>query len=395
MQKGDGAREFAAAAAEIDYAMPSGNVARALAAVPPKGSAIIKCTLFLLFSSLCLFAGQSLRVTSAGGSGYVSLSLPNSAPWTTIGGSPGVSTSQPMRWELRVHDVDAAWNQYAYSVGVGVINQATSSIGFGPQVDTWDSVSRGQGVATVGTDITIRIQRDVANSRYTFEYCNVATGMCVFDPSFAAMTKFSGPSFVNQLWYVKPGRSVAFIRWYSSVVPLGTPIPLAGAGDIANWDFTSGVVDSVHGLRFSPVGDATITYVSTPTYPGAVDPAVVTHFSVVAPGAATAASAFSFAVSALDAGNNLATGYTGTVHFSSTDSMATLPANATLTNGYGTFQATLRSAGSQTITAADAANATIAGISVQVVSAPADVASLFSTATMTSGKTGSLTVWLT
>ena len=217
-------------------------------------------------SSLCLFAGQSLRVTSAGGSGYVSFSLPNSAPWTTIGGSPGVSTSQPMRWELRVHDVDAAWNQYAYSVGVGVINQATSSIGFGPQVDTWDSVSRGQGVATVGTDITIRIQRDVANSRYTLEYCSLATRTCTFDPYFSAITKFSDPSFANQLWYIKPGRSVAFIRWYSSVVPLGTPIPLAGAGDIANWDFTNGAVDSVHGLRFSPVGDAAIAYVSTPTY---------------------------------------------------------------------------------------------------------------------------------
>src|ERR1035438_1600843 len=80
------------------------------------------------------------------------------------------------------------------------------------------------------------------------------------------MPKFSGSSFVNPLGYVKPGPSVAFIRWYSSVVPLGTPIPLAGAGDIANWDFTNGVVDSLHGLRFSPVGDAAITYVSTPTY---------------------------------------------------------------------------------------------------------------------------------
>src|SRR5664279_4076035 len=176
----------------------------------------MKHAIFLLFTGLSMFAGQSLRVTSAGRAGYVSFTLPNSAPWTTIAGSPGVSTSQPMRWELRVHDVDAAWNQYAYSVGVGVINQATSSIGFGPQVDTWDFVSRGQGVATVGTDITIRIQRDVANSRYTFETCSVATGACTFDPWFSAITKFSGPSFVNQLWYVKPGRSVAFIRWYSS-----------------------------------------------------------------------------------------------------------------------------------------------------------------------------------
>ena len=211
---------------------------------------------------------QSLRVTSAGGAGYVSFSLPNSAPWTTIAGSPGISTSQPMRWELRVHDFDAALDQYAYAVGAGVIGQNASTLEFAPQVSAWDAVIRGQSAATAGTDLTIRIQRDVANSRYTFEFCNVVTGTCSFDPSFGAITKFSDPSFVNQEWYVKPGRSVSFIRWYSSVVPLGTPIPLAGAGDIANWDFTNSVVDSVHGLRFSPMGDATITYVSTPTYAG-------------------------------------------------------------------------------------------------------------------------------
>src|SRR5664280_161445 len=169
---------------------------------------IMKHSIFLLFTFFSMFAGQSLRVTSAGGAGYVSVVLPNSAPWTTIAGSPGVSTSQPMRWEFRVHDVYSSWNQYAYSVGVGVINQAASSIGFGPQDSTWDFVSRGQGVATVGTDITIRIQRDVANSRYTLEACSVATGSCAFDPCFSAITKLSDPSFVNQLWYIKPGRSV-------------------------------------------------------------------------------------------------------------------------------------------------------------------------------------------
>src|ERR1035441_5383493 len=59
-------------------------------------------------------------------------------------------------------------------------------------------------------------------------------------------------------------------------------------------------------------------------------PPIATHFSVTASGAATASASFGFTVSALDAGNNLVTGYTGTVHFSSTDSTATLPANATL-----------------------------------------------------------------
>ncbi|MCH3002886.1 hypothetical protein K3W91_15400, partial [Listeria monocytogenes] len=38
-------------------------------------------------------------------------------------------------------------------------------------------------------------------------------------------------------------------------------------------------------------------------------------------------------VTALDAFGNIASGYSGTVHFTSTDGHAVLPANMTLTNG--------------------------------------------------------------
>ena len=43
--------------------------------------------------------------------------------------------------------------------------------------------------------------------------------------------------------------------------------------------------------------------------------------------------------------NAMATGYTGTVHFTSSDGAAVLPANSTLTNGVGTFSVTLKTAG--------------------------------------------------
>ncbi|MGA3882053.1 hypothetical protein ACPCYY_19660, partial [Bacillus pumilus] len=60
---------------------------------------------------------------------------------------------------------------------------------------------------------------------------------------------------------------------------------------------------------------------------------------------------------------NVATGYTGTVHFTSTDGIAVLPADTTLTNGVGTFSETLDTAGSQTITATDTAHGAITGTS--------------------------------
>jgi uncharacterized repeat protein (TIGR01451 family) len=95
----------------------------------------------------------------------------------------------------------------------------------------------------------------------------------------------------------------------------------------------------------------------------AAPPGAATHFSVTAPANATAGSAFSFTVTALDAGNAVATGYTGTVHFTSTDGQAVLPANATLTNGVGTFSATLKTVGSRTLTATDTVTASITGTS--------------------------------
>jgi hypothetical protein len=94
-----------------------------------------------------------------------------------------------------------------------------------------------------------------------------------------------------------------------------------------------------------------------------VSAAAATHFSVSAPASAPAGSAFNFTVTALDAFNNTATGYGGTVHFTSTDSSATLPPDSTFSNGTGSFSATLRTAGNQTLTATDTLNSSTYGMS--------------------------------
>ncbi|HYW47781.1 MAG TPA: hypothetical protein VE959_33240 [Bryobacteraceae bacterium] len=77
------------------------------------------------------------------------------------------------------------------------------------------------------------------------------------------------------------------------------------------------------------------------------------HFSVQAPSTATAGTAFNFTVSALDPNNALLASYAGTVHFTSSDPAAVLPADSTLSSGVGSFSATLRTTGNQTITATD------------------------------------------
>ena len=84
-----------------------------------------------------------------------------------------------------------------------------------------------------------------------------------------------------------------------------------------------------------------------------------THFSVSAVSSTVAGAPFSITVTALDANNNVFKNYTGTVHFTSSDSQAVLPASYTFTSanaGVHTFTsaAALKTAGSQTVTATDA-----------------------------------------
>jgi uncharacterized protein (TIGR03437 family) len=97
-----------------------------------------------------------------------------------------------------------------------------------------------------------------------------------------------------------------------------------------------------------------------------VSPDVASHFGITAPTPASAGTAFSFTVMALDQFNNTATGYAGTARFSSSDGQATLPANSTLTNGVATLSATLKTAGTQTLTATDTVSAAINGTSAAI-----------------------------
>jgi hypothetical protein len=115
------------------------------------------------------------------------------------------------------------------------------------------------------------------------------------------------------------------------------------------------------------------------------------HFAVTAPATATAGTAFSITVTAEDANNNVNPAYLGTVHFTSSDTSAGLPANYMFTaadNGVHTFSnaVTLKHAGSQSVTATDTSNASISGsAAVSVVAAAASHYTLSAPHTATAG----------
>jgi hypothetical protein len=91
----------------------------------------------------------------------------------------------------------------------------------------------------------------------------------------------------------------------------------------------------------------------------------------------------------------VATGYSGTVKITSSDSQAVLPANSVLSSGVGSFSVTLKTAGSQTITATDTVTSSITGfqngITVSAAGAVSFVVSGFPSPVI-AGTAGSVTV---
>src|SRR5206468_1423310 len=107
----------------------------------------------------------------------------------------------------------------------------------------------------------------------------------------------------------------------------------------------------------------TITGATTVT----VNPASGMATSIVVagyPSSVTAGTAHNFTVTMTDTNGSTVTGYTGTVTFSSTDTKGVLPANYTFTStdaGVHIFSATLKIAGSQSLTAKDTVTSSITG----------------------------------
>jgi len=93
----------------------------------------------------------------------------------------------------------------------------------------------------------------------------------------------------------------------------------------------------------------------------AVTAGIAKIFTVDAPGNATAGTPFNFTITARNTDGNIVTGYSGTVRFTSDDPNAVLPANATLTNGTGTFSATAKAATHVTIRAKDILDPSLTG----------------------------------
>src|SRR5262249_53374556 len=101
-------------------------------------------------------------------------------------------------------------------------------------------------------------------------------------------------------------------------------------------------------------------------------PAAAATFDVHGfPSPSTAGVAGDFTVTARDAFGNIATGYTGTIHFTSSAGRAQLPQHTSLEAGGGDFSATFKTAGSQSLTAQDQQAPGIQGTQTGILVTPA------------------------
>jgi hypothetical protein len=149
------------------------------------------------------------------------------------------------------------------------------------------------------------------------------------------------------------------------------------AGDQGSHTFPGGVT-----LYKAGTQAVTATDTATPSITGSATVSVIPAAAsalVVTTGAANpdvAGTPFDVTVTAMDPYGNIATGYTGTVHFTSTDPGAKLPADypfQTGDQGSHTFPggATLYKAGTQAVTATDTVAGFNGSASVSVKAAPA------------------------
>jgi hypothetical protein len=107
-----------------------------------------------------------------------------------------------------------------------------------------------------------------------------------------------------------------------------------------------------------------------------VTPGAVSGFRVIYPATVAAGESHYLGLTATDAYGNAVTGYQGTVHFSSSDSKAALPADYTFTpadRGTHTFSAILKTAGQESLTATDTGQPSVTGQAAEIRVSPYDM----------------------
>jgi photosystem II stability/assembly factor-like uncharacterized protein/streptogramin lyase len=276
------------------------------------------------------------KITPGGAITEFALPVPYSEPGSIITGPDGdLWFTEP--------------GQYVQSGRIGHITPAG--------VITETLLPQGPAALTVGPDKNLWISEAEFNSQIE----RMTAGVTV-TPAAASQLTFTTPpvagegtAFSVTLTARDPNGNVA--TGYTGKVHFSSSD--AKAGLPADYTFTAADAGThTFAVTLNTLGTQNVTATDTTTglkvtvnFSVVVGPA--THLRVTASATETAGTALDLTVTALDADNQVATGYTGTVTFTGTDPKATYPARYTFTatdKGTHTFKVTLKTAGSQTVT---------------------------------------------
>ena len=158
----------------------------------------------------------------------------------------------------------------------------------------------------------------------------------------------------------------------------GSPDNTFGAGGVVTSPVAS--VTSESGVAVQPDGNIVVAGAAVDGTKGTnrsfavlryLGHATGPSFTITGPSSFTAGTAGTFTITVLNPDGSADTGYTGTVHFTSSDPQAVLPADFTVLNGVDTFTATLKTAGIQSLTATDTLTPGISGSEANIRVNPA------------------------
>ncbi len=248
--------------------------------------------------------------------------------------------------------------------GVHVFTSGVSLVATGPTLRTLSAsdVSNGSIQGSAAISVT-----NATHFGLTFSYYNSASAPTVGTPFLATVTAYNSAD-TTATGYVG---TVQFSGSDSKSILPAIAMLDDGVG-------TFSLAMGTAGTQTITVSDtsASITGSSSVTVSAA---AGASQLVMTAPATATAGGSITVTVKALDLFGNLESGYSGTVHFSSTDPLISsgsgLPNDATLSSGSATFTVTIKTAGNEVIIATDNANSNLAALAAVTVQ-PAAVSKL-------------------
>jgi uncharacterized repeat protein (TIGR01451 family) len=233
----------------------------------------------------------------------------------------------------------------------------------------------GGDVATCTNAATVNNRDQRGNARITApndNFCSIGAYEAPLIPYITTQptgSTITAGSAANLSVVAGGGTAPYSYQWYSGISG-DTSSPISGA-TLAS--YTTGSITTPGTYNYwVKVSDSAFQSVDSQTATVTVNPGAADHFSLSGPATVNAGSAFSLTLTAYDQYNNIATGYTGKVHFTGGGTGASLPADYTFTSGDAgthifTNEATLRARDSQTITVTDTVNAALtAGLGVSV-----------------------------